>query len=253
MEKPVTFRSERQQIVGMLHIPERRPPWQGVVFCHGFTGHKAESHFLFTRLARHLAAAGCAVLRFDFRGSGDSEGDFSSMTIPGEISDALSAISFLGRQRGISRDGMALVGLSMGGLISVFAASHPSIRKLAILSAVCFPKRLAGFIPRKLLRQMKERGSAYIPGMGLTLGWRFIETAAALDPEKEAEKFTGSVLIVHAKDDRSVPLDHSLAYFKAFHRRASSCELVVLQTGGHTYTTEEAEKAVISSVATFLS
>ena len=36
-------------------------------------------------------AAGFVVLRFDFRGSGESEGDFSQVTIEGEISDGLAA------------------------------------------------------------------------------------------------------------------------------------------------------------------
>ncbi len=251
MEQYVTFSSAGSRIVGALHLPDTRPPWPGAVFCHGFTGHKAESHFLFTRMARSLARAGCAVLRFDFRGSGDSEGDFADMTIPGEVEDAKAAIAFLCRRRGVDTTGITLVGLSMGGLVSVHAATDPRVRRLALLSAVFYPNRLRRFLTRRLLRQIRQRGSAYIPGMGLRIGREFIETAGSLDARKAAEAFTGSVLIVHAKDDASVPLDHSLAYFEAFHTQASSCELMVLADGGHTYTTEAAEQSVIEAVTEF--
>lgn len=44
---------------------------------HGFTGNKTETHFLYTRLARQLATQGIAALRFDFAGSGDSQGEFA--------------------------------------------------------------------------------------------------------------------------------------------------------------------------------
>ena len=76
METPVVFDSKGQQIVGMLHVPNGRGRFPGALLLHGFTGTKTESHRMFVKLSRRLAEHGIASLRFDFRGSGDSAGEF---------------------------------------------------------------------------------------------------------------------------------------------------------------------------------
>jgi alpha/beta superfamily hydrolase len=91
-----------------------------VVMAHGFTGHKAESSWLFTTTARAFAEAGLSVLRFDFAGSGDSEGAFEDMTPATEIADLNRAIDWA-RGRGARR--LGLLGLSMGGGVSICAAA----------------------------------------------------------------------------------------------------------------------------------
>lgn len=54
-------------------------------------GQKLEPHRLFVRMAEALAQAGYVSLRFDFRGSGNSDGDLADMTLAGELDDALAA------------------------------------------------------------------------------------------------------------------------------------------------------------------
>ena len=99
METPVTFDCKGQQIVGMLHLPEGRGRVPAALLMHGFTGTKVESHRLFVKISRALAEHGIASLRFDYRGSGDSAGDFEEMTIRSEIADALEAVRFLARHK----------------------------------------------------------------------------------------------------------------------------------------------------------
>src|SRR5579863_7078284 len=98
MEQPVVFTNKGQQLVGMVHVPEKVRPLPAVVLYHGFTGNHLESHLLFVKTARALAKAGIGSLRFDFRGSGNSEGKFSDMTVSGEIDDAMVALDFLSGQ-----------------------------------------------------------------------------------------------------------------------------------------------------------
>jgi len=92
MERQVFFINEGQRLYGMVHSSEGEGIRPGVVLYHGFTGHKMETHCIFVKLARELAAAGLHVLRFDFRGSGESEGRFEDMTLDSEISDARAAL-----------------------------------------------------------------------------------------------------------------------------------------------------------------
>jgi len=70
MERLIAFRNQGQRLYGMLHRPEGVAIAPAVVLCHGFTGQRIESHRLFVKMARDLAAHGIAALRFDFRGSG---------------------------------------------------------------------------------------------------------------------------------------------------------------------------------------
>ncbi len=91
MIKPVTFKNEEQKLVGILHVPigmKRGEKASGIAMFHGFTGNRTEAHRLFIHVARALSDSGFVVLRFDFRGSGDSDGEFDDMTVPGEVSDA---------------------------------------------------------------------------------------------------------------------------------------------------------------------
>ena len=76
VEAALTFPCGDAKLVGILHLPTA-PNRRGVVVVVGAPQYRAGSHRQFVLLARDLAEAGYAVLRFDYRGMGDSAGDFS--------------------------------------------------------------------------------------------------------------------------------------------------------------------------------
>src|SRR5688572_7518972 len=82
---------------GMLHLPPGRSGARApaVVVLHGCTGHRVEEGRSFVLLGRALADAGLHCLRFDFRGSGESDGDFESVTLEGEVAEARAALAFV--------------------------------------------------------------------------------------------------------------------------------------------------------------
>ena len=72
MERKVTFPSGGLQLSGTLHLPtEARGPSPAVAICHGFGGNSRGADRV--AFAAALAQAGHVVLRFDFRGCGESE------------------------------------------------------------------------------------------------------------------------------------------------------------------------------------
>ncbi|MEO8992690.1 MAG: hydrolase 1, exosortase A system-associated [Nitrosospira sp.] len=72
-EHALSLRCEDSWMYGILSLPERTAS-KGVLIVVGGPQYRVGSHRQFTLLARHLASAGIPVLRFDYRGMGDSEG-----------------------------------------------------------------------------------------------------------------------------------------------------------------------------------
>lgn len=75
-EKPLFFDCNGARLLGILHEAEAPASDVGVVLVVGGPQYRVGSHRQFVLLARHLAQSGFPVLRFDYRGMGDSEGEF---------------------------------------------------------------------------------------------------------------------------------------------------------------------------------
>ena len=128
--------NQEQQLNGILHSPTGfDAPCPAIAFFHGFTGTKVEPHRIFVKTARQLASIGFYVLRFDFRGSGDSAGDFSEMTISGEISDAIKSIDVLTAMQGVDPERIGILGLSMGGCVAACVSGQDARVKSTVMWA----------------------------------------------------------------------------------------------------------------------
>ena len=90
-EHPVVFMSNGAQLVGVHHKVDSD---KIVIMCHGFTGNKVEDKRLYVESARDLASRGFNALRFDFYGSGDSEGDFEDTLMSINIANLKDAIAW---------------------------------------------------------------------------------------------------------------------------------------------------------------
>jgi exosortase A-associated hydrolase 1 len=74
LERAIQFECEGECLYGVLSVPGKASS-RGVLIVVGGPQYRAGSHRQFTLLARQLAAQGVAVMRFDYRGMGDSDGD----------------------------------------------------------------------------------------------------------------------------------------------------------------------------------
>lgn len=244
MENLVAFQNQGQNIYGMLHLPQGSGPCPAVVLLHGFTGHRSESHFIFTKQARHLARHGIAALRFDFRGSGESEGDFADMTIEGEISDAVAALDWLSARPEIDPARLGVLGLSLGGLVAACLAGRDSrVRALVLWAA---PANLADVFtkgaenaPRPPMPQPKG-----VDIGGLVVGHAFIREVMTIRPLDEIRRFAGPTLVAHGTADQSVPPKDAHEYMNVLTGPKS---LLLVNGADHTFSSVAWEEEVITA------
>ena len=115
----VFFESEGMKISGILHLPERENP-PCVITSHGLLSSKNSEKYIV--LGEEISGEGMAMLRFDFRGIGESEGREEDNTISKKITDLSAAIDFVRSYPGLGNR-IGLLGSSLGGFLSLMKAS----------------------------------------------------------------------------------------------------------------------------------
>lgn len=107
------------KIRGIINKPEGQGKFPCLVYCHGFTGHKLETHAMFVKIARMLEKQNVVSIRFDFTGSGESDGEFRDMSMTTEIEDCEEVLKFCSTLSFVDKDNINILGFSMGGAIAV--------------------------------------------------------------------------------------------------------------------------------------
>jgi putative redox protein len=210
-----------------------RPPGfarvPGLVLCHGFPqgprgGQSAASTYpeLAERLARET---GWAVLTFNFRGTGMSEGDFS---LDGWMDDMRAAVNLLSERDDVG--GVWLAGSSAGGSLAIcMAAEDGRVRGVATLAApATFSDWAAN--PNRLLEYARDigivRGKDFPPDPS-AWGRRFSELSPLAGAAKLAPR---PLLLIHGDQDEVVPLSDARALSEA---AFETCDLRVVAGAGH--------------------
>ena len=88
-----TFACGASNLIGIVHLPaEQRKAPAGVLILVGGPQYRVGPHRQYVHLARHLSNAGIPAMRFDFRGIGDSEGDYPGFeSLRADLDAAMSA------------------------------------------------------------------------------------------------------------------------------------------------------------------
>jgi len=132
MEKLTVKNRAGLKLCGLSFIPE--PMKYLLIICHGFKGAKENSGHLFP-FAASLNQLHIGVWAFDFTGSGESEGDFSSITLTRQIQDLQCLIDYA-EQR--FAQPLLLLGRSFGGTTVIGAGGDPRVKACILWSAPVF-------------------------------------------------------------------------------------------------------------------
>jgi pimeloyl-ACP methyl ester carboxylesterase len=127
------------RLVGTLTLPNGGGPFPAAIFLGGSGRHDRDEtiadHKPGLVLADALARQGCAVLRYDKRGAGQSTGDYAPAIFTDFISDAKAALAYLRSRPEIAGAKVGIVGHSEGATIgAILAADDPSVAFVVMLA-----------------------------------------------------------------------------------------------------------------------
>ena len=212
--------------VQMIHFPgadggqlaARLEPAQGTprayaLFAHCFTCSK--DSLAATRISRGLAAAGIAVLRFDFTGLGGSAGDFSNTNFSSNIADLRAAADFLRETYAAPK---ILIGHSLGGAaVLAVAAQVPEAVAVATIAAPFNPDHVRGLLKPGAAAEIEARGEADVVLDGRTFRIRkqFIDDIAGHNLRDAITNLRKALLIFHGPRDTTVNVDNAAQIFGA--------------------------------------
>lgn len=232
-EEAVAFQSAGETVRGLLYLPgESARPAPAVLVAHGFTGSRNADARLLVWLARALAHNHIGALTIDFRGSGESAGDFAAMTPETEIADAKEALTLLAADRRIDANRLGMVGHSLGGLVTACTAGDDArLRAIALWCAVADLGRLAARLDDHAETRVADGWDAG----GLVVGKAFQQTAREM---AVLERFAGGqcpVLIAHGTADDAVPVDDAHRFVERAAQEGRDHELHLIEGANHCF------------------
>jgi putative redox protein len=199
-------------LTGRLEMPLDRQPRAFAVFAHCFTCGKDLRGAV--ELTRALTLDGYAVLRFDFTGLGESEGEFAATTFSSTADDIVAACDFLAAEYSAPQ---LLVGHSLGGTAMLRAVSRvPSAKAVVTIGAPADAEHVTHLF-RDQLRTIESEGDAkvQIAGRTFTLRREFLDDARAVNMEASLAAMRTPLLVMHAPLDNIVGLRNAEEIFKA--------------------------------------
>jgi len=176
----------------------QNPQAPTVILVHGW-GRNVER---MTPYMRKLCCNGFNMLAFDARGHGNSHPE-GRITMLKFAEDIESAIAYIQSDSSFENKSISLIGLSIGGASSIYAASkNQQIKKVVTVGAFSHPAKV-------MRKQLSDRYVPYFPFTWLffkIIRWKTGIDFDAIAPENNIAKAKAQILLIHGEKDKVVPL-----------------------------------------------
>lgn len=212
-EKVEFTNAENIKLAGLLETPaDDQQPSSYALFAHCFTCGKDVTAA--SRIARALARQGIAVLRFDFTGLGNSDGDFANSNFSSNVQDLVAAADWLRNNHAAPR---LLIGHSLGGA-AVLSAAH-QIDEVEAVCTIAAPATASHVqhLFKDAQAEIKREGTARVK-----LGLREFDVKQQLldDLDKyvnteHISKLRRALLVFHSPVDSIVPIEEAAIIYQA--------------------------------------
>ena len=201
-----------QVLAARLDLPVAGQPAAYALFAHCFTcskNIKAIAH-----ITRALNREGIAVMRFDFTGLGESEGDFADTNFSSNVEDLIGAAEFL---QANYRAPEILIGHSFGGAAVLQAARRiPSSRAVVTIAAPADPRHVTQALG-SATRIIQSRGEAEVSLAGRTfkLKKQFLDDLQLVNMQDVLKNLNRALLVLHSPVDETVGIENAAQIFQA--------------------------------------
>ncbi len=246
MQENISFENRRAQtLAGVLHRPVSGPTRACAVFAHCFTCTKNSKAAV--RISEALAAQGIEVLRFDFTGLGQSEGDFSRTHFSSNVDDLVDAAAYM---EGIGLAPTLMIGHSLGGT-AVLAAAHEidSVLAVATIGAPADAKHVLHLM-NKNLEEIESAGKATVQlgGRPFDINREFVDDVRMQNVCEKLRALRKALLVMHSPVDEVVSIEQAaLIYSNALHPKS----FISLDDADHLLTRDRDSAYVARMLATW--
>ncbi|MEQ8556723.1 MAG: bifunctional alpha/beta hydrolase/OsmC family protein [Henriciella sp.] len=203
--------SDGQTLAGRIDHPVGTLRGWAIV-AHCFTCSKQS--FAALRVAKGLAERGIGVLRFDFTGLGESDGDFASTDFSSNVADLVAAAGWMA-DTGRAPD--LLVGHSLGGAAVIVAAKKiDGVKAVATIGAPSDAGHVIHHFADRI-EDIEEKGRAQVKlgGRPFVITKQFVEDLRASDVGEAVSTLRLPLLILHGPTDEVVGIDNASGLFIA--------------------------------------
>jgi putative redox protein len=210
MRQKVSFKSGDLELAGQLELPASEVKFYAL-FAHCFTCGKDIAAA--TRISRALTQQGIAVLRFDFTGLGNSDGDFANSNFSSNIQDLIAAADHL---RTHFKAPQLLIGHSLGGAAVLAAAEH--ITEVQAISTIGAPSDAQHVVHNfaSHIDEINNTGEAKVnlAGREFTIKKQFVDDIANYG-RSHISKLKRALLVMHSPIDATVKITEAEKIYAA--------------------------------------
>jgi len=201
-----------ERIAALLDMPVDKRPTHYAIIAHCFTCTKniKAIHYI----SRALTQRHIAVLRFDFTGLGESEGDFSESNFSSNVEDLLCAAHYLENEHQAAG---ILIGHSLGGTAALAAASQlPSVKGVVTIGSPYEPHHVLRHF-KKEQAEIEANGDAevIIGGQHYRIKQQFLDDVQGVKMRNPIKQLGCALLVLHASNDDTVTMDNAVKIFEA--------------------------------------
>jgi len=215
----INFTNKQGEVLsGRLDLPADQDPHNFAIFAHCFTCTKDFSAV--RNISKALASEGFGVLRFDFTGLGDSDGDFADTNFSSNVEDLGCAATYLAREH---KAPSLIVGHSLGGAAAIFAAKEiGTIQAVATIGAPSNPVHVEKQLGANIaIIQQEGQAVVNLAGRDFTFKKQFIEDLESCSCTEAAHDLHKALLILHSPQDATVSIENAEEIYHAAHHPKS--------------------------------
>ncbi|MFA4910676.1 MAG: alpha/beta fold hydrolase [Desulfobacteria bacterium] len=239
-EKYFEVEGEKGILRGIYHIPDNRIAATVIMTQGYFSATKIGAARLHVLLARRICKMGFSVYRFDFYGTGDSDGDYEEVRFSTEIADLYRVRDYVTKCQP-NLGPLILIGHSFGGNIALYASKQTNAQLVVALSTIPPKNGIDIFFTPDMSEELETQGWTYRKGFYITR--EFVDATRSDEFIKNVNP-NAKILLVHGIADEFVPKDWPIE----MQRRLRGSTLRWITEGDHNFFVPRARKEVLTVV-----